>query len=112
MGGVSTKVQVKDGVATLVIDQAVSGTHVRERTFAIRVVGANSTVPSGKVKLVLRKVGNKSFHKVRRRSLTKGSRTFTLGKLGKGKYKVVTKYRGDANHLRSRTVKRFRVRRR
>lgn len=69
-------------------------------------------MPTGKVKLVLRKVGNKGFHKVRRGSLTKGSRTFSLGKLGKGKYKVVTKYRGDANHLRSRTVKRFRVRRR
>ncbi|UUZ58433.1 hypothetical protein [Nocardioides sp. B-3] len=68
-------------------------------------------MPTGKVKLVLRKVGNKGFHKVKRGSLTKGSRTFNLGRPGKGKYKVVVKYAGDTNHLKSKTVKRFRVRR-
>lgn len=152
VGGVSTKVPVKDGAASLVIDQAAVGnnavsatftpkdaTHyegssaapvnlkvskaatstkvkiigkrVRERTSAtIKVVGINKTVPTGKVKLVLRKVGNQGFHKAKSGSLAKGSRGFNLGRLGKGKYKVVVKYTGDGNHLRSKTVKRFRVR--
>lgn len=152
VGGVSTKVPVKDGAASLVIDQAavgdnpvsatftpkdtihyegsaaapvnlkvskaststkvkITGKRVRERTAAIiKVVGINKTVPTGKVKLVLRKVGNQGFHKVKSGSLAKGSRGFNLGRLGKGKYKVVVKYAGDANHLKSKTVKRFRVR--
>lgn len=151
--GVSTKVQVKDGAASLVIDQAevgnnavsatftpkdaihyegssatpanlkvtkaatstkvkITGKRVRERTAAaIKVVGINKTVPTGKVKLVLRKVGNKGFLKVKSGKLAKGSRGFNLGRLGKGKYKVVVKYVGDANHLKSKTIKRFRVRR-
>jgi hypothetical protein len=151
--GVSTKVAVKDGAASLVIDEAVVGTHavsatftpkdavhydgssaapaslkvskaatstkvkitgkrVRERTAAaIKVVGINKTVPTGKVKLVLRKAGNQGFHKAKSGTLAKGARAFNLGRLGKGKYKVVVKYVGDANHLRSKTVKRFRVRR-
>ncbi|MEO5666326.1 MAG: Ig-like domain-containing protein [Nocardioides sp.] len=152
VGGVSTKVQVKDGAASLVIDQAVvgdnavsatftpkdavhyegssatpanlkvskaststkvkiTGKRVRERTSAtIKVVGINKTVPTGRVKLVLRKVGNQGFHKAKSGALAKGSRGFNLGRLGKGKYKVVVKYVGDANHLKSKTVKRFRVR--
>ena len=153
VGGVSTKVPVKDGAASLVIDEAVVGTHavgatftpkdathyegssatpatlkaskaatstrvkitgkrVRERTAAaIKVVGINKTVPTGKVKLVLRKAGNRGFHKAKRGTLAKGVRAFNLGRLGKGRYKVVVKYLGDANHLRSKTIKRFRVRR-
>lgn len=152
VGGVSTKVPVKDGAASLVIDQAavgdnavsatftpkdavhydassatptnlkvskaatstkvkIAGKRVRERTSAtIKVVGINKTVPTGKVKLVLRKVGNQGFHKAKSGSLAKGSRGFNLGRLGKGKYKVVVKYVGDANHVKSKTVKRFRVR--
>ncbi|WP_107705531.1 Ig-like domain-containing protein [Nocardioides allogilvus] len=151
--GVSTKVQVKDGAASLVINQAAVGdnpvsatftpkdtTHyegssatpvnlevtkaatstrvkiigkrVGERTSArIKVVGINKTVPTGKVKLVLRKAGNKGFHKVRRGTLAKGTRGFNLARLGKGKYRVAVKYKGDSNHRRSKTVKRFRVRR-
>jgi hypothetical protein len=150
--GVSTKVPVKDGAASLVIDEAVVGSHavsatftpkdaihyegssatpatlkvskaatstkvkiigkrVRERTSAaIKVVGINKTVPTGKVKLVLRKAGNQGFHKAKSGTLAKGARTFNLGRLGKGRYKVVVKYLGDGNHLRSKTVKRFRVR--
>lgn len=151
--GVSTKVPVKDGAASLVVDEAVVGSHavsatftpkdathyegssatpgsfkvskaatstrvkitgkrVRERTAAaIRVVGINKTVPTGKVKLVLRKAGNQGFHKAKSGTLAKGARTFNLGRLGKGTYRVVVKYVGDSNHLKSKTVKRFRVRR-
>ena len=151
--GVSTKVPVKDGAASLVVDEAVVGSHavsatftpkdathyegssatpgsfkvskaatstrvkitgkrVRERTAAaIRVVGINKTVPTGKVKLVLRKAGNQGFHKAKSGTLAKGARTFNLGRLGKGTYRVVVKYLGDSNHLKSKTVKRFRVRR-
>ena len=151
--GVSTKVPVKDGAASLVLDEAVVGTHpvsatftpkdavhyegssatpanlkvsraatstkvkitgkrVRERTAAtIKVVGINKTVPTGKVKLVLRKAGNQGFLKAKSGTLAKGARTFNLGRLGKGTYKVVVKYLGDSNHLKSKTVKRFRVRR-
>lgn len=151
--GVSTKVQVKDGAASLVIDQAVvgdnavsasftpkdavhyegssatpanlkvskaststkvkiTGKRVRERTAAtIKLVGINKTVPTGQVKLVLRKAGNQGFHKAKSGALANGSRGFNLGRLGKGSYKVVVKYVGDANHLKSKTIKRFRVRR-
>jgi hypothetical protein len=34
-----------------------------------------------------------------------------FGTLARGRYKVVVKYRGDDNHLGSRTVRTFRVRR-
>jgi hypothetical protein len=153
VGGVSTKVPVKAGAASLVIDQTVVGTHAVSATFtpkdathyegssatpvtlkvskaatstkvkitgkrarqrttaAIKVVGINKTVPTGKVKLVLRKVGNQGFHTAKSGRLAKGARIFNLGRLGKGRYKVVVKYLGDSNHLRSKTVKRFRVRR-
>jgi len=67
--------------------------------------------PTGKVKLILRKVGNLGFLKAKSGTLAKGARTFNLGRLGRGRYKVVVKYLGDSNHLRSKTVKRFRVRR-
>jgi len=152
VGGVSTKVPVKAGAASLVIDQTVVGTHAVSATFtpkdathyegssatpvtlkvskaatstkvkitgkrarqrttaAIKVVGINKTVPTGKVKLVLRKVGNQGFHTAKSGRLAKGARIFNLGRLGKGRYKVVVKYLGDSNHLRSKTVKRFRVR--
>jgi hypothetical protein len=152
VGGVSTKVPVKAGAASLVIDQTVVGTHAVSATFtpkdathyegssatpvtlkvskaatstkvkitgkrarqrttaAIKVVGINKTVPTGKVKLVLRKVGNQGFHTAKSGRLAKGARIFNLGRLGKGRYKVIVKYLGDSNHLRSKTVKRFRVR--
>ena len=68
-------------------------------------------MPTGKVKLVLRKVGNKGFQKAKSGTLAKGSRGFNLGRLGAGRYKVVVTYLGDTNHQDGRTIKRFRVRR-
>lgn len=151
--GVATKVPVKDGLATLDIQQSVVGTKRVSATFTptdtvhyvgssatpvdlkvfkaetsakvkitgkrlrqptattIKVVGINKTVPTGKVKLVLRKVGNKGYHKAKSGALAKGSRGFNLGRLGTGRYKVVVKYLGDASHQDAKTIKRFRVRR-
>lgn len=153
VAGVSTKVPVSNGQATLEIDEAAIGSNAVSATFTpkdaahfepssaapatfkvskaatstkvkitgkrlrqptattIKVVGINKTSATGKVKLVLRKAGNQGFQKAKSGALAKGSRGFNLGKLGKGRYKVVVTYLGDANHLRSKTVKNFLVRR-
>ena len=90
----------------------ITGKRLRQPTATtIKVVGINKTVATGKVKLVLRKVGNKGFQKAKSGALAKGSRGFNLGRLGTGRYKVVVTYLGDANHQDSKTIKSFRVRR-
>lgn len=74
----------------------------------IEVIGLNGTVATGKVRLVLRKVGDEDFRKVMQGKLGRNSRGFSLGRLD-GKYRIVVKYLGDNNHRRSKTVKRFRA---
>ncbi|MCW2832674.1 MAG: Adhesin-like protein [Nocardioides sp.] len=86
----------------------IIGKEVGEETSAtIMVIGFHRTVPSGKVKMVLRRAGQSQVLETRRGRLGKGSRGFDLGPLERGRYRAVVKYLGDTNHRRSAMAKRF-----
>ncbi|PVG83388.1 hypothetical protein DDE18_08850 [Nocardioides gansuensis] len=102
---------VKAGTRTRL---AISGKTTPKVTRATAKVSGNfGTVPTGKVKFVLRKLGQQwqGFVKVRTRALVDGKASASFGKLGKGRYKLRAVYKGDANHTRSKAVKKFRERR-
>ncbi|HXH78287.1 Ig-like domain-containing protein [Nocardioides sp.] len=86
----------------------IIGKQLGEETSAtVKVIGFHRTVPSGKVKLVLRRAGQSEILETRRGRLGKGSRGFDLGLLERGRYRAVVTYLGDANHRRSTVAKRF-----
>lgn len=86
----------------------IIGKQVGEGTSAtVMVIGFHRTVPSGKVKLVLRKAGQSEILEARRGRLGKGSRGFNLGLLERGRYRAVVTYLGDTAHRRSTMAKRF-----
>ncbi|CAA9398017.1 MAG: hypothetical protein AVDCRST_MAG60-1927 [uncultured Nocardioides sp.] len=90
----------------------VSGKRVGEGTSAtVMAIGFHRTVPNGKARLVLRRVGQDGILQRRQGKLGAGSRGFTLGKLDRGRYTAVVRYLGDDNHRRSKMVKSFFVRR-
>jgi hypothetical protein len=76
----------------------------------VKAAGAFGTVPTGKVKIKLKRIG-KVGRWVKVRKLRDGEAKAGFGKLKVGRYRVVVKYRGDGNHLAKRKVKTFRVRR-
>ena len=76
----------------------------------VKAAGAFGTVPTGKVKIKLKRIG-KVGRWVKVRKLRDGEAKAGFGKLKVGRYRVVVKYRGDDNHLDKRKVKTFRVRR-
>jgi hypothetical protein len=91
---------------------AVTGERVGERTRArVRVGAKHETLPTGRVWVVLRKVGRPGSAELRYGALLEGRRGFHLGLLDAGRYKVRALYRGDKSHRRSADVVRFRVRR-
>ncbi len=123
---VSATFTPKDGVTyegssapatSFTVDKSATVTRVRVMgdlvgdgvSTTVEVVGLNGTVATGKVRLVLRKVGDEEFRKVMQGRLGRNSRGFSLGRLD-GRYRMVVKYLGDGNHERSKAVKRFRVR--
>lgn len=82
--------------------------HLPRRTgVTVKVSGVHETVATGKVKLVLRKLGDEDFVAKRFGRLSKGSRGLNLGRLEKGRYKVTVKYLGDGSHERSKKVRSF-----
>lgn len=79
----------------------------------LRVVvrGVHDTISTGDVRVTLRPVG-RAGKRVKVRTLDRsGSDVVRFAKLDRGRYKVVVKYRGDANHLMSSTTKTFRAKR-
>lgn len=81
-----------------------------ERTRAtVRVRGAHRTVPTGRVKVVLREVGQPGTVELRYGALLEGRRGFYLGRLSAGRYRVKAIYRGNVSHRRSADTVRFRV---
>jgi hypothetical protein len=78
------------------------------------VVPAFDSSPTGKVRVDLRRLGTRQ-HWSRTRTITvadgRSKVQAGFGRLSRGRYKLVVKYRGDADHLRSRTSETFRVRR-
>lgn len=77
----------------------------------VRVEPAFDSSPTGKVRINLFRRGSRK-HWTTSRTVDRSSRAVAgFGKLRPGRYKVVVKYRGDDNHLGSRTVRKVRVRR-
>ncbi|MDR7251132.1 hypothetical protein J2X46_000104 [Nocardioides sp. BE266] len=88
----------------------VTGRAPQRRTRAVvRVRAAYDTIPTGRVRLTLRELGT-THHSVVRARLDAGSAVVRLGRLGPGRYRLVTTYRGDGNHARSRATRVFEVR--
>lgn len=78
----------------------------------VRVRGVHDTVSTGDVRVTLRPVG-RAGKKVKSRTLDRtGSDVVRFAKVSRGRYKVVVKYRGDANHLAAKITKTFRVKQR
>lgn len=76
----------------------------------VRVDPAFDSSPAGRVRVNLFHLGSRE-HWTTSRTINRSSRTVAgFGRLSPGRYKVVAKYRGDDNHLGSKTVRNFRVR--
>lgn len=75
----------------------------------VRAKGVYDTVPTGKVRIKVKRIGKRGkWIKVRTLDDT-GSARAGFGRLKKGRYQVVVVYRGDANHRYLKKAKTFRV---
>jgi hypothetical protein len=75
----------------------------------VKAKGVYDTVPTGKVRIRLKRIGKPGkWAKVRTLDDT-GAATAGFGKLAKGRYRVVVVYPGDANHLGLTKTRKFRV---
>jgi hypothetical protein len=91
---------------------SVPRTRAGERTRAVvRVAGAHKTRATGRVKIVVRKVGRPGVEQRRYGALLKERRGFFLGRLEAGRYTVKATYLGDLSHRRSSNARWFTVRR-
>lgn len=74
----------------------------------VKAKGVFDTVPTGKVRIKLKRIGKRGkWLKVR--TLEAGAARAGFGRLKKGRYQVVVVYRGDANHRYLTKAKKFRV---
>lgn len=103
---------------------AIAGTEPRVRVSGrrtdrrarvrVRVAPEFESTPTGTVRVNLRRLGTRK-HWSRTRALRvvegRSRARVGFGRLSRGRYQVVVKYRGDADHHGSRTVEEFRVRR-
>ena len=77
----------------------------------VRAKGVYETVPTGKVRIKVQRIGRTGKTiKVRTLSDT-GTARAGFGTLKKGRYRVTVVYRGDANHRYVKKIKTFRVKR-
>lgn len=74
----------------------------------VKAKGVFDTVPTGKVRIKLKRIGKRGKW-VKVRTLEAGAARAGFGRLKKGRYQVVVIYRGDANHRYLKKAKRFRV---
>lgn len=75
----------------------------------VRAKGVFDTVPTGKVRIKVTRIG-KAWKKVKVRTLdATGAARAGFGRLRKGRYQVTVVYRGDANHRYLKKMKKFRV---
>jgi hypothetical protein len=109
-GSTSAPVAFKVAKAKTRPKVAVTGKRTNRATkVKVTIKTQHDTTATGKVRIVLRKIGTKKKW-VRNRALKDGQRTVGFGKLKKGRYKVIVRYRGDDNHMRGpRAVRKFRV---
>ncbi len=77
----------------------------------VRAKGVFGTVPTGTVRITVNRV-NRHGKWVRVRTLDdNGAARAGFGRLSKGRYRAVVRYRGDAHHLLLKKTKGFRVKR-
>ena len=75
----------------------------------VKAKGVYDTVPTGKVRIKVKRIGKRGkWVKVRTLDDT-GSARAGFGRLKKGRYQVVVVYRGDANHRYLKKARTFRV---
>ena len=75
----------------------------------VRATGVYETVPTGKVRIKLQRIG-RTARTIKVRTLSDdGTARAGFGKLQKGRYQVVVVYRGDANHRYVKKSRSFRV---
>ncbi len=93
----------------------VTGTRTERRTKVhVRVVPEFASTPTGDVRVNLRRLGTKEHWSKTQNIRVVDGRSRVLagfGRLPRGRYKLVVKYRGDADHLGSRAFEKVRVRR-
>lgn len=88
----------------------VSAKRVRRRArVAVSLAGTYDTKPTGRVKLQLKQMKPRRSRRGISATLSRGRAVASLGKLGKGTYRLSVIYRGDSGHRRARKVKNFRV---
>lgn len=81
----------------------------RATRVGVEVDGAFDTVPTGKVRIRVTRIGKPGAW-VKGSRLDSGRAAVTFGRLTVGRYRVVVDYLGDADHLTRHKVKKIRVR--
>jgi hypothetical protein len=77
----------------------------------VKAKGAFDTVPTGKVRIKLQRIGRTAKTIKTRKLNDNGAARAGFGTLKSGRYRVVVVYRGDANHRYVKKPKIFRVKR-
>lgn len=91
----------------------VTGRTTRTATkVGVKAKGVYRTVPTGTVQIKVKRLGKPGKWVKNRRLDAGGAARMRLGVLAPGRYKVVARYRGDANHVDARKTKTFRVKQR
>ncbi len=78
----------------------------------VKAAGEFGTTPTGRVKLVVRRVGTRGSTRVVVPLDGAGVALTRLGRLAKGRYRMTVTYVGDSQHLRETSFEKFFVRRR
>jgi hypothetical protein len=78
----------------------------------VKAAGEYGTLPTGRVRLELRRIRSGDVVRAARRLSSTGVALADLGRLRKGAYRLVVTYGGDVQHLTERQFSRFRVQQR
>lgn len=78
----------------------------------VKAAGEYGTRPTGRVKVVVRRIGTRESTRVVTRLSSTTRALAALGTLEKGRYRLAVTYVGDSQHLRGTSVETFSVRRR
>lgn len=78
----------------------------------VKAAGEYGSLPTGRVRLVLHRIGSTGSERARRRLSSSGVAVADFGRLPKGRYRLVVTYSGDSQHLVERQFTRFGVQQR
>lgn len=103
-----TVVQVRTRLQVRVIGKGVR----IPTSVQVKAAGEYGSLPTGRVRLVLHRIGSTGSERARRRLSSSGVAVADFGRLPKGRYRLVVTYSGDSQHLVERQFTRFRVQQR